>query len=75
MRFCSQVLPVVATAFVVSASSHAQEYRGTLSETVMDPSGAVIQGAAVTAMSGEQTYNVKSDSAGRFVIPFAQPNT
>ena len=75
MRFPQRVLPLAMAVLFLTAFSHAQEYRGTLSGTVTDPSGAVIPGAAVTAKSGEQTYNVKSDKAGRFVIPFAQPNT
>ncbi|MFN2974238.1 TonB-dependent receptor [Terriglobus aquaticus] len=54
---------------------YAQEYRGTLSGTVTDPSGAAVPGASVTAKSGEQTYVVKTDGSGRFVIPYAQPNT
>jgi len=75
MRFPQRVLPLAIAVLFLSSFGHAQEYRGTLSGTVTDPSGAVIPGAVVTAKSGEQTYNVKSDNAGRFVIPFAQPNT
>lgn len=75
MRSHRRVLPLAATALLFPALSHAQEYRGTLSGTVTDPSGAVVPGAQVIAKSGEQTYNVKSDNSGRFVIPFAQPNT
>lgn len=75
MRISLRVLTFAAATLLLPAAVHAQEYRGTLSGTVTDPSGAVVPGAAVTAKSGEQTYNVKSDSSGRFVIPFAQPNT
>jgi hypothetical protein len=64
--------PALALAAVHAS---AQEYRGTLSGTITDPSGAVIPGATVEAKSPQQTYNVKSDASGRFVIPFAQPNT
>ncbi len=75
MRLIGKTFPVIPIAFICVTCAGAQEYRGTLSGTVSDPSGAVIPGAAVTAKSGEQTYNVKSDGSGRFVIPFAQPNT
>ncbi len=75
MRFSSHILPLVTAAVICPLASHAQEYRGTLSGTVTDPTGAVIPGASITAKSPEQTYVVTSDSAGRFVIPFAQPNT
>ncbi len=65
-------LPALA---LFATCAMAQEYRGTISGTVTDPSGAVIPGASIQAMSAEQTYAVKSDGSGRFVIPFAQPNT
>ena len=64
--------PALALAAVHAS---AQEYRGTLSGTVTDPTGAVVPGAAVEAKSVQTTYTVKTDSAGRFTIPFAQPNT
>ena len=75
MRFPSRVLPFTATALLFPLLTHAQEYRGTLSGTVTDPTGASIPGAVVTAKSAEQTYTAKSDASGRFVIPYAQPNT
>ena len=69
----SRVLPLALAGLVLSV--HAQEYRGTLSGTVTDPSGAVVPGASVTAKSGERTYQAKSDGSGRFVIPYAQPSS
>ncbi len=66
---------IVPGIVLLATCAGAQEYRGTISGTVTDPSGAVIPGASIEAKSGEQTYTVKSDNAGRFVIPFAQPNT
>ena len=75
MRLIGKTFPVIPVALLCVTCAGAQEYRGTLSGTVTDPSGAVIPGASVMAKSGEQTYNVKADGSGRFVIPFAQPNT
>lgn len=54
---------------------HAQEYRGTITGEVTDPSGNVIQNAAVIAKSPEQTYNGKTDTRGSFYIPYVQPGT
>lgn len=68
----SRVLPLATAGIVLSV--HAQEYRGTISGTVTDPTGAVIPGAEVVAKSAEQTYRAKADGAGRFTIPYAQPN-
>lgn len=70
-----QTIACIATLAVPAVAIRAQEYRGTLSGTVTDPTGAVVPNAAVTAKSGEQTYQAKSDGSGRFVIPYAQPNT
>ncbi len=75
MPFSSRVLPFTLAALSLPLLSRAQEYRGTLSGTVTDPTGAVLPGASITAKSPEQTYEVTSDRSGRFVIPFAQPNT
>jgi hypothetical protein len=74
-RFSSRALSFATAAVFFPLLSHGQEYRGTLSGTVTDPSGAVIPHASIEAKSAEQTYDVSSDSSGRFVIPFAQPNT
>ncbi|MEZ2347890.1 carboxypeptidase regulatory-like domain-containing protein [Terriglobus sp. RCC_193] len=68
-------LLTVGPLLLLSAVAGAQEYRGTLSGTVTDSTGAIVPGANVEAKSPQQTYTVKSDASGRFVIPFAQPNT
>lgn len=68
-------LLTVGPLLLLSAVAGAQEYRGTLSGTVTDSTGAIVPGANVEAKSTQQTYTVKSDASGRFVIPFAQPNT
>jgi Carboxypeptidase regulatory-like domain len=55
--------------------SWAQEYRGTITSQVTDPSGNVIPNAAIHVASQEQTYNGRTDSKGSFYIPFVQPGT
>ena len=52
-----------------------QEYRGTITGQVTDPSGKVLVNAVVVAQSPEQTYNGKTDSRGSFYIPYVQPGT
>src|SRR5271170_5730942 len=53
----------------------AQEFRGTISGTVTDPTGAVVKDAPVTITeTSTGTVNrTKSDSAGQYVVPFLQP--
>jgi hypothetical protein len=61
-------------AFTTTALS-AQEFRGTISGAVTDPSGAAIPAATVIATE-TQTGTVNrtvSDSAGQYVIPFLLP--
>ena len=61
-------------AFTATALS-AQEFRGTISGAVTDPSGAAIPAATVVATE-TQTGTVNrtvSDSAGQYVIPFLLP--
>jgi hypothetical protein len=53
----------------------AQEFRGTISGAVNDPTGAAIPGAAVTVRethTGTISKTV-SDSAGQYVVPFLLP--
>jgi hypothetical protein len=54
---------------------NAQEYRGTILGRITDPSGAVISGAAITAVGPQQTYSAKSGANGDYIIPFVQPGT
>lgn len=53
----------------------AQEYRGTISGQVLDPSGAVIPGAKVVAKGPQQTYKAVSAANGQFVVPFVDLGT
>src|ERR1700722_18730726 len=71
---CVAVLVILATLFVVQHAS-AQEFRGTISGTVTDPSGAVVKGARVTIteVSTGSVNTTQSDNAGQYVVPFLQP--
>jgi hypothetical protein len=55
----------------------AQEFRGTISGAVTDPTGAVVPGASVEVRETQTgTLNkTTSDSAGQYVVPFLQPGT
>ena len=77
MRSSSTVLTAAAgvMVFLGSAACGAQEYRGSLSGTVSDATGARIAHVTVEAKSPQQSYNVKSDANGHFLIPFVQPAT
>lgn len=54
-----------------------QSASGVLSGRVLDPSGAVVSGAAVTATNPltHQTWKTKSGASGDFVFPSLQPAT
>ena len=69
------VLLLLATFFGGTRVARAQEFRGTISGTVMDASGAVIPGASITVheVSTGTTNHTVSDAAGEYVIPFLLP--
>jgi hypothetical protein len=77
MRFVSFLQRFVAIAFFVfitAGTALAQSDRGTIAGTVLDSSGAVIQGASVTA-TGANTgavYKTTSTDTGAYRIPDMQ---
>ncbi|HTV08135.1 MAG TPA: TonB-dependent receptor [Candidatus Aquilonibacter sp.] len=67
---------VAATLLLcLTGLAHAQEFRGTISGAVTDPSGAVIPGAQIVVKEIHTgTVNrTKSDAAGQYVVPFLLP--
>ncbi len=67
---------VLAGALLCLApTTHAQEFRGTFSGTVMDSTGAVIPNAKIVVkeIHTGTTSQTKSDGAGQYVVPFLLP--
>jgi hypothetical protein len=64
-------------ALLLSVGAGAQEFRGTISGTVTDSTGAIIKDAqvAVTETNTGTINRTKTDSAGQYVVPFLQPGT
>jgi len=61
----------------MSVRGTAQEFRGTISGSVTDSSGAAVPGASivVTEVSTGTVNRTVSDSAGQYVVPFLLPGT
>ena len=72
---CAAFLAVAAFLVVVEPASAAQEFRGTISGTVKDPTGAVVRDASITITetSTETANHTKTDSSGEYAVPFLQP--
>src|SRR5579875_3756104 len=71
------VLATIFTALAGAGSALAQEFRGTISGAIADPTGAALPGADVTVRETHTgtTNKTKSDSAGQYVVPFLLPGT
>ena len=65
----------VLALLLVPAALFCQEFRGTLSGSVTDPTGAVIAGAKVTVTEIDTGTKVEtaSESSGQYSVPFLQP--
>jgi hypothetical protein len=68
-------LAIVAGVLLMAGSARAQEFRGTISGTVTDPTGAVVPNATVQIREVHTgtTATTKSDSQGQYVAPFLLP--
>src|SRR5579863_5624501 len=68
-------LVAVLFLWLVPAALFCQEFRGTISGAVTDPTGAMIAGAKVTiteTQTGTKMETV-SDNAGQYNVPFLLP--
>jgi len=68
------LLLTVAVLFFAGVA-RAQEFRGTISGAVTDPTGAVVPGASVVVkeIHTGTTAQTKSDADGQYVVPFLLP--
>ena len=66
---------LVAFALAVPLALFAQEYRGTISGAVTDPTGALVAGAKVTVTETQTGTKVAavSDTGGQYTAPFLLP--
>jgi hypothetical protein len=73
---CASVVAVLmGMAYVSGSAARAQEFRGTISGTVADATGAVVAGATVVVKE-TQTGSVNrttTDASGQYVVPFLLP--
>ncbi|HLJ78534.1 MAG TPA: carboxypeptidase regulatory-like domain-containing protein, partial [Acidobacteriaceae bacterium] len=69
------LLAVIGGVFFAPRNARAQEFRGTISGTVTDTSGAVIPGAEVTVREVRTgtVAHTTTDGAGQYTIPFLLP--
>lgn len=79
---CLRHVALRANAFTVSGVialtlvlAFGQEFRSTLSGRVLDPAGAAVAGAKVTATGGETgaKYEATSSAEGEYTLPFLAP--
>lgn len=68
-------LVAVLSVLLLSAAAFSQEFRGTISGLVNDPSGAAIPGAkiVVTEVRTGTVTQTTSDSGGQYTVPFLLP--
>jgi hypothetical protein len=72
-----RVLFVVGTTLLVSPTFQAQTYRGSISGTVTDPTGAVVSGAQVQVINENTNFvsPATANSTGLYTVPFLTPGT
>ncbi|MFZ0296241.1 MAG: TonB-dependent receptor [Candidatus Sulfotelmatobacter sp.] len=77
LKSCQRNLRTLTAAVIVllPAILFGQGYFGTVSGTLTDPSGAIIQGAKVTLLDEQKGYHftAKSDSDGRYLFASIPP--
>jgi len=67
-RVFRRLLPLLSVIFFAALSLHAQNFRGAINGTVADPTGAVVPGASVEAVSVQTSVSWKAvtSSGGEF---------
>jgi len=71
------VMPALTLALILPIALVAQSYFGTVSGTLTDSTGALVQGARVTLQDEQKGYHftVTSDSSGRYLFASIPPGT
>ena len=72
----ARLTAMLATVLLcLTGLGRAQEFRGTISGSVKDPSGAVVPGAQIVVkeIHTGTTNKTQSDAAGEYVVPFLLP--
>lgn len=66
---------LICALLLLPHGAFAQEFRGTISGTVTDPSGAVVPGASIEVVETQTgtTNKTTTDKAGQYVVPFLAP--
>ena len=66
---------VAVIALSLPAAMFAQEYRGTITGSVVDQTGAMVPGAKVLVTETQTNAKIEtvSDSAGQYTAPFLSP--
>src|SRR5579875_4171545 len=74
-RRMARVAAVLAVVLCLTGWAGAQEFRGTISGSVTDPSGAVVPGVEIVVKEVHTgtTNRTKSDATGQYVVPFLLP--
>ena len=74
-NFARTAQTAIVASVILGGSAFAQEFRGTISGQVSDPSGAAVPNANVTVREVKTgtTNKTKSDAAGQYVVPFLLP--
>ncbi len=73
-------LKIIATtclAVIFSGATLAQEFRGTITGTIVDPSGSRVANVDLQAVNDatQQTYKTKTTDSGDYLIPYVLPGT
>ena len=72
---CRAALTLTLGFLLASPWAHGQEFRGTISGSVTDPTGAALPGAdiQIKEIHTGALSRTKSDAAGQYVVPFLLP--